>query len=92
MIAELLIDKIKKYPEIASSVAKIIEIAEDANNINKADDVEEMTHSLVQALGRNTIQTWANSKNQKTIETTMDATPEYRKHVKKNSSGIQHME
>jgi hypothetical protein len=51
-----------------------------------------MTHSLVQALGRDTIQAWATSKNQKTIETTMDATPEYRKHVKKNFSGIQRME
>lgn len=92
MITELLADKLKKYPEIASSIAKIIDIAEDINNINKADDVEEMTHSIVQALGRDTIQTWANSKNQKTIETTMDAAPEYRKHVKKNFSGIQHME
>jgi hypothetical protein len=92
MIAELLADKLKQYPEIASSVAKIVDIAEDTNNINKADDVEEMTHSLVQALGRDTIQAWATSKNQKTIETTMDATPEYRKHVKKNFSGIQRME
>jgi len=92
MNIELLADKLKKYPVIASSVSKIVDIAEDTNNINKADDVEEVTHGLVQALGKDIIQTWASSKNQKTIETTMDAAPEYRKHVKKNFSGIQHME
>jgi hypothetical protein len=32
MIAELLADKLKQYPEIASSVAKIVDIAEDTNN------------------------------------------------------------
>ena len=89
-MTELLVEKLKKHPEIASSVSKIVDI--DANNINKADDVEEMTHTLVQSLGKDIIQTWANSKNQKIIETIMDATPEYRRHVKKNFSGIQHME
>ncbi len=34
MNIELLADKLKKYPEIASSVSKIVDIAEDTNNIN----------------------------------------------------------
>ena len=84
--------ELAKYPAISKEVKALLDIIEDKNGlINNADEVESKAEEISRSLGKNIIQNWATNKSQKLAEDVVNNTPEYRKHIKKKSNGIQRL-
>ncbi len=57
---ETLLAKLRRHPDLQSSIERILELADDPENAHKsADEIEEMLVEQVRRLGAQTMKDWA---------------------------------
>lgn len=77
-----LIEKLKKHPELANRVSRIIDIAEDTNgDAGNAHDAEDRVTEELQKLGNEVLHDWSITKVEKLSQ---KSTEHLNKDVKKN--------
>ncbi len=74
------------HPELKAQLLTMLKLAE--SDIERADEVEELTVESVRSLGRQVIQDWAEQQEQRKSKSVRDAEgPELKMKGKKNSTG-----
>ena len=84
------VGKLREYPELKKRFEQLITIVENAKgDATLADEAERQVIEQIRGLGQDALQSWADRQSKKTIERVSEQNQNMRKHVKKNSSGIQ---
>ena len=78
-----LIEQLRKHPQIAARVQKILEIAEDEDPQKTADQIEELLVEEVRRLGSATMHEWASQVEEKAGQNLKTQDPSVLKRKKK---------
>jgi hypothetical protein len=85
--ADLLVERLGKYPELRERMEQILSIVENsAGEANTADEAEERAVEEVRKLGQEVLGAWAVEKEQK-LEKEYDRRGDYRRKGKKKLVG-----
>lgn len=88
-----LIEKLNSNPALKKRVEEILNIAHNSSGkLITADEAEIKTIEEVQKLGREVLKEWAVNQHEQAIKATKEEKPKAKKHIKKNSIGIQHLD
>lgn len=83
---------VNRHPHLKTRISSLLFIAEAASNeYIRADDIEIQLREHVRAIGQETFESWAISQ-ERILATQMDIDSNFKKHTKKNSIGIQHLD
>jgi len=86
-------ERLQSFPELQSRMARIIDIAENANgDLIRADDVEERVTEEIQKLAQEVIQGWAEKESERQAEAFQSSDHRSYNHGKKNSTGKRNTE
>ncbi len=90
---ETLIERLKRHPELAKSIERMLDISEDVSGkFALADDVEGALIAEVQGVGLNLMKTWAEKKSFETSSRTKNEISKVALHGKKKLLGKQNLE
>lgn len=85
--ANLLVEKLKEYPELRERFERILALAENEDgSATTADEAEERAVEEVRKLGQELMQSWAMRKHQRVVSE-YDSRKGTRRKGKKNSTG-----
>lgn len=88
-----IVKKLQAHPGLKTRFEQIISIVENTRgNATLADDAEQQVIVEMRSLGHEVLQEWAEGQSKKVTDRVIEQKPSLRKHVKKNSNGIRHME
>jgi hypothetical protein len=88
-----LLEKLNSNPALKKRIEEILKIAlNSSGKLITADEAEIRTIEEVQKLGREVLTEWALNQHEQSIKNTREEKTKAKKHVKKNSIGIQHLD
>lgn len=87
-------EKLEKHPELRNRFKEILSIADNSGSelITRADDAELHVIGQMRKLGKETLQELASIEAGRLARNMESQKNDAKKHVKKNSGGIRHLE
>ena len=87
------LEKLSFVPHLRKRFEEILNIAHNSSGkLITADEAEMKTIEEVKKLGKEVVKEWAVSQHEQAIKVTKEEKPKAKKHIKKNSIGIQHLD
>lgn len=88
------LEELEKHPNLKSRFKEVLAIAANQRSelITLADEAEFQVIDQMRKLGQETLQDWADNEASRISKNVKAAVKSAKKHVKKNSGGIQPME
>jgi hypothetical protein len=87
-----LVEKLEKHPKLLARMEELILIVEgeDEKEIQRADDAEEAVIANLRNFGKELLQEWSSTQEQRLSSKTKEKTPNLKVHSKKNCIGTPH--
>lgn len=81
-------ERLSNHPQLFETIEALLKIVENSDGENKqADIAEQRVREKLREIGQQALSSWANSEQEKQLNSLRCQDPKLRKHLKKNSIG-----